>query len=70
VPGQKRPEPAKAFPDVEWQAIRLQRQEALAEQGSKKLKNEELLIAHMAGTRLHLEITQLPLCRAPGDENA
>ena len=67
MPGQKKPEPAKAFPDVEWQAIRLQGQEALAERGSKKLKNEELLIAHMAGTRLHLEITQIPLWRAPGN---
>jgi hypothetical protein len=67
VPGQKRPESAKAFPDVEWQEIRLQGQEALAERASKKLKNEELLITNMAGTRLHLEITQIPLWRAPGN---
>ena len=67
VPGQKRPEPGKAFPDVEWQEIRLQGQEALAERASKKLKNEELLITNMAGTRLHLEITQVPLWRAPGN---
>jgi hypothetical protein len=38
--------------------------------GIKEAKNEELLIAHMAGTRLHSEITQIPLWRAPGDENA
>ena len=63
VPGQKRPESGKAFPDVEWQEIRLQGQEALAERASKKLKNEELLITNMAGTRLHLEITQIPLWR-------
>ena len=54
-------------PDVEWQEIRLQGQEALAERASKKLKNEELLITNMAGTRLHLEITQIPLWRAPGN---
>jgi hypothetical protein len=67
VPGQKRPESGKAFPDVEWQEIRLQGQEALAARASKKLKNEELLITNMAGTRLHLEITQVPLWRAPGN---
>jgi hypothetical protein len=67
VPGQKRPESGKAFPDVEWQEIRLQGQEALAERASKKLKNEELLITNMAGTRLHLEIEQVPLWRAPGN---
>src|SRR6202035_241967 len=67
VPGQKRPESGKAFPDVEWQEVRLQGQEALAERASKKLKNEEVLITSMAGTRLHLEITQIPLWRAPGN---
>ena len=66
VPGQKRPESGQAFPNVEWQDIRLQGQEALAERASKKLKNEELLITSMAGTRLHLEITQIPLWRSPG----
>jgi hypothetical protein len=63
VPGQKRPESGQAFPNVEWQDIRLQGQESLAERASKKLKNEELLITSMAGTRLHLEITQVPLWR-------
>jgi hypothetical protein len=67
VPGQKKPESGKAFPDVEWQEIRLQGQDALAERASKKLKNEELLITNMAGTRLHLEITQIPLWRSPGN---
>jgi hypothetical protein len=66
VPGQKKPEAGQAFPSVEWQDIRLQGQEALAERASKKLKNEELLITSMAGTRLHLEITQIPLWRSPG----
>jgi len=63
VPGQKRPESGQAFPNVEWQEMRLQGQEALAERASKKLKNEELLITSMAGTRLHLEINQIPLWR-------
>lgn len=67
VPVQKRPEPGKAFPEVEWQEIRLQGQEGLAERASKKLKNEELLITNMAGTRLHLEISQIPLWRSPGN---
>ena len=52
VPGQKRPEPGQAFPAVEWQEIRLQGQEWLAERASKKLKNDGLLITSMAGTRL------------------
>jgi hypothetical protein len=43
VPGQKKPESGKAFPDVEWQEIRLQGQEALAERASKKLKNQGAL---------------------------
>jgi hypothetical protein len=63
VPGQKRSESGQAFPDVAWQEIRLQGQEALAERASKKLKSGELLITNMAGTRLHLEITQIPLWR-------
>jgi hypothetical protein len=63
VPGQKRPEPGQPVPAVEWQEIRLQGQEALAERASKKLKNEELLITSMAGTRLQLEISQVPLWR-------
>lgn len=63
VPGQKRPEPGQPFPAVEWQEIRLQGQEALAERASKKLKNEGLLITTMAGTILQLEIEQVPLWR-------
>jgi hypothetical protein len=31
-----------------------------------EVKNEELLITNMAGTRLHLESAQIPLWRAPG----
>jgi hypothetical protein len=63
VPGQKRPEQGQAFPPIEWQEIRLQGPEGLAERASKKLKNEELLIVSMAGTRLQVEIQQVPLWR-------
>src|SRR5262249_39068958 len=64
VPGQKRPEQGQKFPEIEWQEIRLQGQEGLAERASRKLKNEELLIVSMAGVRLRLEIDQIPLWRA------
>jgi hypothetical protein len=63
VPGQKRPEQGQAFPPIEWQEIRLQGPEALSERASKKLRNEELLIVSMAGTRLQVEIEQVPLWR-------
>jgi hypothetical protein len=63
VPGQKRPDPGQAFPPVEWQEFRLQGQEWLAERASKKLRNDELLIVSMAGTRMRLEIDQVPLWR-------
>jgi hypothetical protein len=70
VPGQKKPESGKQFPDIEWQEIRLQgqqnghqAQESLASRASKKLANAELLMTGMAGTRLQLEIAQIPLWR-------
>jgi hypothetical protein len=63
VPGQQRPEPGQAFLPVAWQEFRLQGQEWLAERASKKLKNDELLIVSMAGTRMRLEIDQVPLWR-------
>jgi predicted AAA+ superfamily ATPase len=63
VAGQKRPEPGKAFPAVEWQEFRLQGQEWLAERASKKLKNDGLLITSMAGAVLRFEIDQVPLWR-------
>ncbi len=63
VPGQKKPVGGQPFPEVEWQEIRLQGQEGLAERASKKLKNDGLLIASMAGTYLRPEIDQIPLWR-------
>lgn len=52
-----------------WTEIRLQNQgpgpvqDALAVRAAKKLRNEELLIIHMAGTRLRMELDRIPLWR-------
>ncbi len=48
---------------VEWQAFRLSGQEALAVRASKKLRNEELLVPSLAGTRLRMELDRIPLWR-------
>lgn len=52
---------------VTWTEIRLQSQgpsqEALAVRAAKKLRNEELLITQMAGTRLRMELDRIPLWR-------
>ncbi len=48
---------------VEWQAIRLTGQDPLADRASKKLKNDELLVISLAGTRLRLEMDRVPLWR-------
>ncbi|GMV60080.1 MAG: hypothetical protein AMXMBFR72_31730 [Betaproteobacteria bacterium] len=58
VPTQKDP----ASP-IEWQAIRLSGADALAVRASKKLKNEELLIASFGPTRLRMELDRVPLWR-------
>jgi predicted AAA+ superfamily ATPase len=58
VPSQ--PDP-KASP--EWLEIRQQGQESLANRASKKLSNEELLLTHLGGTRLRLELDRVPLWR-------
>ena len=48
---------------VEWQALRLSGQNALAVRASKKLKNDELLITGFAATRLRMELDRIPLWR-------
>ncbi len=48
---------------VEWQAIRLTGQEALAVRASKKLKSEELLVTSFHATRLRMELDRVPLWR-------
>ena len=48
---------------VEWQAIRLAGQDALAVRASKKLRSDELLITGFAPTRLRMELDRVPLWR-------
>jgi hypothetical protein len=48
---------------VEWQAIRLSGQDALAERASKKLRNDELLVVGLAPSRLRMELDRVPLWR-------
>ncbi|MBM4388331.1 MAG: ATP-binding protein, partial [Deltaproteobacteria bacterium] len=58
VPTQKSP-----HDPVEWQAIRLSGQDALAARAVKRLKNDELLITGFASTRLRMELDRIPLWR-------
>ncbi|GMW05568.1 MAG: Swt1 family HEPN domain-containing protein [Gammaproteobacteria bacterium] len=48
---------------VTWQATRLTGQEPLAARASKKLRNEELMVTALAGTRLRMELDRVPLWR-------
>jgi predicted AAA+ superfamily ATPase len=48
---------------VEWQAIRLSGQDALAARASKKLRNDELLVTSFAASRLRMELDRVPLWR-------
>src|SRR3989442_11064486 len=58
VPVQRSPQEA-----VEWQALRLSGQDALAVRASKKLRGDELLITGFAATRLRMELDRVPLWR-------
>jgi predicted AAA+ superfamily ATPase len=49
--------------NIEWQATRLSGQDALAVRASKKLRNDELLVTSLAGTRLRMELDRVPLWR-------
>ncbi len=57
--------PVQATPQgaVEWQALRLSGQDALAVRASKKLRSDELLLSGFAATRLRMEIDRVPLWR-------
>jgi predicted AAA+ superfamily ATPase len=57
--------PAQPSPQapVEWQAIRLSGDDALAVRASKKLKNQELLIAGFGASLLRMELDRVPLWR-------
>jgi len=57
---QGRPAPTA---EVTFHAVRLQGTEPLAVRASKRLRNEELLIANLAGTRLRMELDRVPLWR-------
>jgi hypothetical protein len=65
VPVQLDPQTGTPDPkgEVRWQAIRLQGNDPLAVRASRKLRNEELLITTLAGTRLRMELDQVPLWR-------
>jgi predicted AAA+ superfamily ATPase len=58
VPVQNTPQGA-----IEWQAFRLTGQDALAVRASKKLRNDELLVTSLAGSRLKMELDRVPLWR-------
>lgn len=58
VPVQKDPQAG-----VEWQAIRVSAQAALAVRASKKLRDDELLVTGFAPTRLKMELDRVPLWR-------
>ncbi len=58
VPVQNSPHAA-----VEWQALRLSGQDALAARASKKLRGDELLVTGFAPTRLRMELDRIPLWR-------
>ncbi len=58
VPVQSSPQTA-----IEWQSVRLSGQDALAVRASKKLRNDELLVTGLAGTRLRMELDRVPLWR-------
>jgi predicted AAA+ superfamily ATPase len=54
--------PVQATPQskLEWQPFRLLGQDALAVRASKKLRNDDLLLTVLAGTRLRLELDRVP----------
>jgi hypothetical protein len=48
---------------IQWPAFRLAGQDALAVRATKKLRNDELLITALAGTRLRMALDRIPLWR-------
>ncbi|MDE0069281.1 MAG: Swt1 family HEPN domain-containing protein [Caldilineaceae bacterium] len=58
APGQSSPQA-----QVAWQAIRLRGSGPLAEQASRRLINDEMLVTLMAGSRLRMELDRVPLWR-------
>lgn len=58
VPEQPKPQDA-----IKWNSIRLTGSDPLAVRASKKLKNDDLLVTALAGTRLRMELDRIPLWR-------
>ena len=58
MPKQLKPQAA-----VEWQAIKLSGQDALAVRASKKLRSDDLLVLNLAPSSLRLELDKIPLWR-------
>ena len=58
VPEQGTPQAA-----IEWKALRVAGQDALAVRASKKLRNDELLLTAFASTRLRMDLDRVPLWR-------
>ena len=58
VPSQTTPHSA-----LEWQAVRLSGQDALAVRASKKLRSEELMVMGLGPSSLRLELDRVPLWR-------
>lgn len=63
VPGQSDPKG-----QMEWSEIRLQGQDGLAVRAAKKMRNEELLMTQLGGTRLRHELDRVPLWRGDGQQ--
>ncbi len=57
------PKQSKPQSPVDWQAIRLSGQDALAVRASKKLRSDELLVLNLAPSSLRLELDKIPLWR-------
>ena len=57
--------PVQANPQAEvgWRAIRLAGQGSLAMRVSRRMRNDELLVTGLAGTRLRMELDRIPLWR-------
>jgi len=53
------PEQPELRGPIEWQQIRLQGQDSLAERASKKMKNQEMLFVQMGGVRLRMELDRV-----------
>lgn len=53
----------KPVDSVSWESARLTGQGSLAERASLRLKNDELLVARLAGSRLRMELDRVPLWR-------